>query len=460
MYGHLDVLSLYGFNNINIKDFNLIKDEKKPVVLLLGFTGSGKSSLINYFSKEEVAEVNNVTSETREFRVYETDDFYLIDSEGYETNEKHIEDFKKNIISISRRLRNRFVVWYCLPITKESVENIDKEIINKLDKNTFILYTKLDEDSMDEEKVKLFDTQLNLEKRYKISLKENIEGNDIDQLVNDTKSKYSIIYEDYLEKLEVEKLKDMKQRIKDEELKFLVEMTSEELKGLSEIILYGNKNKEKRLFLYPSTDKCINDYDEDYSKYIDKIYDEYISYGGNTFSNLFFSKRDYVSILEDVLKNQKIEYNKYESVEDKENKLLNKILNDLIKNKEFSDELKKIDEVREILESEDFRSKVIDEKLMMIIIQQLLKQSGFAAYKFSVIIANYLAKTILGRGLSLGINATITKSLSYFLSGPVTVILFGWQIYDVSGPAYRVTVPSTTMIACLRKIWRNKNENQ
>ena len=68
---------------------------------------------------------------------------------------------------------------------------------------------------------------------------------------------------------------------------------------------------------------------------------------------------------------------------------------------------------------------------------QVFRAGGFASYKITLIIVKAIAKAILGRGLSLAVNAGITSGLSV-LVGPVGIILTAlWTIYDIAGPAYR-----------------------
>ena len=90
----------------------------------------------------------------------------------------------------------------------------------------------------------------------------------------------------------------------------------------------------------------------------------------------------------------------------------------------------------------------------MIAAQVLLRNSGFAAYKWALIVVNGvvsgIGKQVIGRGLSLGANAAITRGLGVAL-GPVGLALTAaWTAYDLAGPAYRVTVPSVLYVAALR----------
>lgn len=57
-------------------------------------------------------------------------------------------------------------------------------------------------------------------------------------------------------------------------------------------------------------------------------------------------------------------------------------------------------------------------------------------------LANAVAQTLLGRGLSLALNAGLAKYISVF-AGPIGwLVTVLWTLVDVAGPAYRVTIPS------------------
>ncbi|WP_455232217.1 GTPase [Geopseudomonas aromaticivorans] len=93
----------------------------------------------------------------------------------------------------------------------------------------------------------------------------------------------------------------------------------------------------------------------------------------------------------------------------------------------------------------------------VIIIQQLAKHyGGFALYKTSLILANMIARAIMGRGLALAANVAITRSIGMAL-GPIGWIVTGaWLAIDLAGPAYRKTVPAVVHIAMLRQIVTNR----
>lgn len=78
------------------------------------------------------------------------------------------------------------------------------------------------------------------------------------------------------------------------------------------------------------------------------------------------------------------------------------------------------------------------------------KLSGFFAYRLAVIVANAVARAVLGRGLALAANASLTRGVAIAL-GPV-----GWAVTAVtlvpmiSGPAYRKTIPALAIVGALR----------
>ena len=85
-----------------------------------------------------------------------------------------------------------------------------------------------------------------------------------------------------------------------------------------------------------------------------------------------------------------------------------------------------------------------------IALQVAIRNSGFVAYQIAVIVANAVAKMLLGRGLALATNAMLTRAVSIF-AGPIGWILTGlWTFADLAGPAYRVTIPSVIYVAYMR----------
>ena len=80
-----------------------------------------------------------------------------------------------------------------------------------------------------------------------------------------------------------------------------------------------------------------------------------------------------------------------------------------------------------------------------------ISASGFAAYKLAAVLANTVARQLLGRGLAFGATAPFLQGMSV-LTGPIGwAITAVWSAYDLASPGYRVTVPCAIQIAYMRK---------
>ena len=187
------------------------------------------------------------------------------------------------------------------------------------------------------------------------------------------------------------------------------------------------------------------------SKYTDLIANEIRLFGGNTFANLCRGEGvSYKEVVCDVADKLKVHYNKYGDIELIEVSILQKVFDSAWKS--MSNEQKKalIDEIGGI-------NLPIGSSSTMIL-QTLLKMGGFKTYQLAVIVANSIAKCLLGRGLSFAANASLTKGLSVCI-GPVGWIVSSlWMAIDLAGPSYRVTIPCVIHIAILRQKQKNATD--
>lgn len=186
-------------------------------------------------------------------------------------------------------------------------------------------------------------------------------------------------------------------------------------------------------------------YGENYEKYIDRIVQEYIDFGSNTLTKYLVGENSYKEILISVADQLKVNFNEEQSVETIEFHLLEKVLMEAWE--KMTDE-----EKRELLDTiRDKHGKPIDLAAEgSTVLLWAFRYGGFASYKLSLIVVNAVAKAILGRGLSLGLNAALTKSLSIIV-GPIGIAMTAlWTALDIAGPAYRVIIPCTVLIAAYR----------
>jgi uncharacterized protein YaaW (UPF0174 family) len=182
--------------------------------------------------------------------------------------------------------------------------------------------------------------------------------------------------------------------------------------------------------------------------YADEISAEVQKYGGNTIANIGRRGKgvSYKEIVCDVGKRLKVNFNKKREVEFIEQQILLKVLETAWE--KMSEEEKRI-LMNEL--GDDYKSMPIPIHFPVPAIQSLIQLGGFVPYKLAVIVANGIAKALLGRGLSFAANAALTRYMAVF-AGPIGwAITAIWTIFDIAKPAYRVTIPCVLHIAMLRQ---------
>ena len=222
-------------------------------------------------------------------------------------------------------------------------------------------------------------------------------------------------------------------------LEILNEMTNEELEVIVRLIIDEGGPTEE-LTDYDSYQK----YRPNHHKYVNLIESEIIKFGSNT----FFFNNSYKEIVCDVCDKLDVPYNEGRPLEHIEHNLLEKVL-------EKTWEEMSSSERQEVLKTVNKGSRTIAQATPAALVG-LFRAGGFASYQLAVIIANGVAKAVVGRGLSLAANAALTRALSIF-AGPIGIALTTlWTVFSFAGPAYRVVIPVTVYIASIRDIYNKK----
>lgn len=232
----------------------------------------------------------------------------------------------------------------------------------------------------------------------------------------------------------------------DSDLEFLAFCNNDDLEILVEV-LTKDKDGETRWTEELTKSEEFKQYSPNHKKYWKLIAAEIQTFGANTFATIIFRWGEgvlYKEVLTDVCDKLEVNYNKRSSVNQIEVNLFMKILTDSLNNMNA-------EELKEVVESIGLPTgKNYTKEAILIALQIAIKQSGFFAYRLAVIIANAVAKALIGRGLTFAANATLTRAISVF-AGPIGwVITALWTMIDLAGPAYRVTIPAVIQVAYMR----------
>lgn len=238
----------------------------------------------------------------------------------------------------------------------------------------------------------------------------------------------------------------------DKDLEFLGEMESSELDDLVNTLIFDKDGK--KIYTESLTKKeSYKKYGKDYSQYWKDIAEEIQYFGANSIMSFFKGKGVlYREIVGDVADKIKVKYDKGFTAKDIENEILIKILNDSLE-KMTEDEKKDFIKDMDLKTGGSFTSQAI-----IMAIQALFKAGGFQSYKITLVVTNAILKAVLGRGLSFAGNAMLTRTAA-ILTGPIGMAFMGiWTIFDIAGPAYRVTIPTVIQIAMLRATYEAKKQ--
>ena len=230
----------------------------------------------------------------------------------------------------------------------------------------------------------------------------------------------------------------------DPDLTFMAQMPEEQLQVFVETLIEKGGLTETL-----SVSDEYKKYGKNYAEYWSRIEKEYRDFGSNTITSVFSGANTYREILVLVLKQCNVNYDSSYSIENMEELLLESIIKNMWEKLSKAERIALLSDLKDDVNNIDFNSiGGITSSLLI----QIFRAGGFASYKITLIIVNAIAKAILGRGLSLAANAGIVKGISV-LVGPIGMIVTAlWSVYDLAGPAYRVIIPCTILIAAYRKM--------
>lgn len=228
-------------------------------------------------------------------------------------------------------------------------------------------------------------------------------------------------------------------------LNFIRNCSNEDLKILVDYITKDEKGKTRYTECLTSKECYKQNYPDNIAAFSDEIIHELSRFGGNTLMNIIRGGGvSYKELLCDVCDKMKVNYNKKSSIEVIENNFLQTILINSLEDMSHED-------MKALIDSMEIRTMGFGKQAMVAAIQTAILNGGFTPYKMAVIVANAVAKSLLGRGLALAANAALVKAMNIF-AGPIgfaASVL--WTVVDIAGPAYRVTIPAVAQICYMRR---------
>lgn len=157
---------------------------------------------------------------------------------------------------------------------------------------------------------------------------------------------------------------------------------------------------------------------------------------------------EYKEIVEDVADKMDVDYNSNWNISKIEEAILFKI---------FEDSLEKMshEELKEVFDSLGLKNFNVGSASLSAI-RGAINAGGFKSYQIAIIVANSVAKAVLGRGLTFAANAGLTRAMG-IVAEPIGWVISGlWTIVDIAGPAFRVTIPSVIHIAYMMTKHQNR----
>ena len=169
--------------------------------------------------------------------------------------------------------------------------------------------------------------------------------------------------------------------------------------------------------------------------------------GSNNIAYLYrkFEGVEYIEIVQNVAKKMKVKYSVDEDEEDIEGKILVKVLEKWLE--KATEEEKK--EIEELFKAEGINN--IDFKNGIPVAALIPKLGGAIFFQLSAILANAVARQLLGHGIKIAMNQVFSRGIG-FLLGPIGWAISGLLItVDLAGPAYRKTIPTVLQISYMRQ---------
>ena len=234
-----------------------------------------------------------------------------------------------------------------------------------------------------------------------------------------------------------------KKYLDDPDLVFLSECSNEDLKTFADLLVYDKDDKPRISEELSKTRTYKEFYPNKMGEICREIICEFQLFGGDTIANVLRGHGvPYRQILMDVCDRYKVNYNKNSSTERIEMCFVQRMLDDALE-KMNDDEVLEIAKDLQIDATKYNNKNALKDAVVMI---------GLSPSFVSKIIA-VCTKAIVPRvGVALG-GLAVGQALAKLVP-IINIISWGLLLKEITGPAYRVTVPGVMMVIYMRSKWK------
>lgn len=232
----------------------------------------------------------------------------------------------------------------------------------------------------------------------------------------------------------------------DLDLQFLQNASNDDLRNLCDILTRDKNGRIRMSEQLLSSDEYLQCYPDNMHGMWQDLAVELQRYGGNTILNLFRDGRGpaYENVVYDVCKFVHVPgIGKHDTAAEMELKLLFYFTEQMLNG--MSPE-----QLEDLVQSVDIREKSLDKQLSAALIMVLIRTNQRLLLDVLLYISRLVATQLVGRGIFVAGMNVAGRAIGV-LAGPIGwALLTGWTLWDITGPAYRVTVPAVLQVACMR----------
>ena len=249
----------------------------------------------------------------------------------------------------------------------------------------------------------------------------------------------------------------MSNYLEDKDLEFLKNCPNEDLKALADLLVFDKDGKKRWNEKLTRKKVYLENYPNNLRNAVNDIVLELQCYGADTIASAvreIFGKQPgvpYREILMDVCDKKNVSYNKASSTERIEYHLIQSIIEETLQKASDEDLLAIADELGIRLTGEENRDQITDNILQKSTSPTLYSKMTEIVY--SAVVPGAIAGVAGAAAAQVAlVAARVGLPRLVGLAIPaINAFMWGWLIKDLSGPAYRITVPAVIMIINFRQ---------